>query len=59
MTISDVCAAMCLARSAVFGSSLITKENILQLKSKGIVIELTKKSDDFQNLALTDISYLH
>ncbi len=52
MTISDVCAAMSLARSAVFGSSLITKENILQLKSKGIVIELTKKSDDFQKLAL-------
>jgi len=52
MTITDVCAAMSLARSAVFGSSLITKENILQLKSKGIVIELTKKSDDFQNLAL-------
>ncbi|SHF65498.1 Formiminotetrahydrofolate cyclodeaminase [Bacteroides luti] len=50
-TISDVCAAMSLARSAVFGSSLITKENILQLKSKGIVIELTKKSDDFQKLA--------
>lgn len=52
MTITDVCAAMSLARSAVFGSSLITKENILQLKSKGIVIELTKKSDDFQKLAL-------
>lgn len=51
MTITDVCAAMSLARSAVFGSSLITKENILQLKSKGIVIELTKKSDDFQKLA--------
>jgi len=52
MTITDVCAAMSLARSAVFGSSLITKENILQLKSKGIVIELTKKSVDFQKLAL-------
>lgn len=51
MTITDVCAAMSLARSAVFGSSLITKGNILQLKSKGIVIELTKKSDDFQKLA--------
>ena len=51
MTITDVCAAMSLARSAVFGSSLITKENILQLKSKGIVIELTKKSVDFQKLA--------
>ena len=52
MTITDVCAAMSLARSAVFGSLLITKENILPLKSKGIVIELTKKSDDFQKLAL-------
>lgn len=51
-TITDVCAAMSLARSAVFGSLLITKENILPLKSKGIVIELTKKSDDFQKLAL-------
>jgi len=51
-TITDVCAAMSLARSAVFGSLLITKENILSLKSKGIVIELTKKSDDFQKLAL-------
>jgi len=52
MSVTDVCAAMSLARSAVFGSILITKENILPLKSKGIVIELTKKSDDFQKLAL-------
>nr|WP_320037355.1 cyclodeaminase/cyclohydrolase family protein [uncultured Bacteroides sp.] len=52
MAITDVCAAMSLARSAVFGSLFITKENILPLKSKGIVIELTKKTDDFQKLAL-------
>ncbi len=51
MTITDVCAAMSLAHSAVLGSVLITKENILLLKSTGIVIELTKKSDDFQKLA--------
>ena len=51
-TATDVCSAMCFARSAVVSALLITKENLLPLKSKQIVQELTKKSVDIENSAI-------
>ena len=48
----DVCAAMTFARSAVVSALLIVKENLLPLKSKQIVQELTKKSLDIENNAI-------
>jgi Methenyl tetrahydrofolate cyclohydrolase len=48
----DVCAAMTFARSAVVSALLIVKENLLPLKSKQIVQELTKKSLDIENNAV-------
>ncbi|WP_321519326.1 cyclodeaminase/cyclohydrolase family protein [uncultured Bacteroides sp.] len=48
----DVCAAMSFARSAVVSALLIVKENLLPLKSKQIVQELTKKSLDIENNAI-------
>jgi len=48
----DVCSAMSFARSAVVSALLIVKENLLPLKSKQIVQELTKKSLDIENNAV-------
>lgn len=51
-TVTDVCAAMSFARSAVVSASLTAKENLLSLNSKQIVQELTKKSEEFEDLAI-------
>jgi len=51
-TATDVCTAMFFARSAVISASLIVKENILLLNSKQVVNELTKKSEEFEDLAV-------
>jgi formiminotetrahydrofolate cyclodeaminase len=49
---TDVCSAMCFARSAVVSALLITRENLFPLKSKQIIQELTNKSVDIENSAI-------